>query len=211
MHMAPEIESRARQAATDPHSFRKLLNDLAPQNKAVGQRGESFQALLWLCRNQPRLVYSHWDFFGSMLESDNSFAVFNAVYIIAALIEAEANAKFDRVGAPFIGLLNHRTIMVSGHAALNLGKIAKARPDLEPQITQALLGAAAVDRDRERREIFMGYIIEAFQEYYHLARQPRKICEFVSAQLNCDNLKTRNLAREFLEKERKMSKAIRRM
>jgi hypothetical protein len=205
MNIAPEIENRARRAAIAPDIFRELLSDLAPQNRAAGQRGESFQALLWLCRNQPHLVYSHWDFFVSMLESDNSFAIFNAVYIIAALIKHDADGKFDRIAASFIGRLNHRTVMVSGHAALNLGRIAAARPDLEPQITQALLGAASAVPDRERQDIFKGYIIEAFTEYYHLARQPREIREFVRSQLNCANLKTSNLAREFFKDTRRRS------
>jgi hypothetical protein len=201
MNIPPEIENRARQAATDPNIFAELLRDLAPQNKAAGQRGESFQAVLWLCRSQPRLVYSHWDFFCSMLESDSSFAVFNAMYIIAALIEHDSNAKFDRIDDFFIGLLNHRTVMVSGHAALNLGKIAGARPDLEPKITRALLDAGSAGLDRERLDIMKGYIIEAFKEYFHLTRQSREIRRFVSAQLNCGNPKTRNRAGEFLNEK----------
>jgi hypothetical protein len=199
LNIPPEIISLARQAAIVPSSMEKLLKRLSPENKAADQRGESFQAVLWLCQNQPQLVYFYWDYFLSMLTSDNTFAIFNAVYIIASIIHIDLERKFDGIYDRFLNLLNHRTVMVAGHTALNLSKIVKARTDLEPKITASLLCIDSNSCDPERLEILKGYILEALKEYYPLAQRPQEILIFVGEQLNCNNVKTHNLALEFLK------------
>ena len=128
MAVPERITALAREALDKPQVMAELVAGLAPENQAGDRRADSFQAVLWLCNNHPELVFSYWDQWTTMLTGNNSFAIFNAIHIIAALAEFDREGRIDRLLPELIPLLNHRTMMVAANTALCIGKILKAKP-----------------------------------------------------------------------------------
>jgi len=98
----------------------------------------------------------------------------------------------------FSNIAGDRT-MVAGQAALNSGKIAKAKPNLQTKITNKLLNIDKTHRGKQT-DLLKAYAIDAFNEYFEEASDKKKILDFVRAQSESKSPKTRRVAKEFLKK-----------
>lgn len=88
--------------------------------------------------------------------------------------------------------------MVAGQTILNAGKIAKAKPNLQTQITNTLLKVDQIHQGKQT-ELMKAYAIEALNDYVDEIADKDKIIDFVKAQLASDSPKTRKAAKDFLE------------
>jgi sulfur relay (sulfurtransferase) DsrC/TusE family protein len=88
--------------------------------------------------------------------------------------------------------------MIASHLALNCGKIAKMKPEFEPQITTKLLKIDSTSHSTEHKELIKSYIIEAFYSYFHQSLLKREIINFIREQINSDSNKTRKIAKKIL-------------
>jgi hypothetical protein len=193
-----DVESRAHKALTDKAALTELLAGILSKKDEI--RSPSFKALLLISEEQPELLYPHWDYFAALLESNNTFLKYQAIYLIASLIKADTANKFERLFDTYYNLLDDKSIIPASHAALNSGKIAGAKPELQTRITDRLLRIDETHHEPDHKELIKSYVIEAFSEYFEAAEDKEMILEFVRKQLESSSPKTRKKAKEFLKK-----------
>jgi len=137
-------------------------------------------------------------FFADLIRRGNSFHKYIAIYIIARLTRADPENKFEKLFDTYYELLGDKSVIPPAHVAVNSGKIALAKPELQSEITDRLLD---IDNKVQRhKDLVKASAIEAFEAYFKKSRDQARIIEFVKAQLNCESPKTREKAKAFLKK-----------
>jgi hypothetical protein len=191
-----EPEAVAEMALKDEKVLQKLLDGVLSKKDVVRQN--SFQALNFLSEKHPEKLYGKWDFFANLINSGNAFHKYIAIYIIANLAKADAENKFEKIFDAYYGLLGDKSVIPPAHVAVNSGKIALAKPELQAEITNKLLD---IDNTVQRhKDLVKASAIEAFDAYFEKSKDQTRILEFVKAQLNCESPKTRKKAKAFLKK-----------
>jgi hypothetical protein len=189
-------EAVSEMALKDEKVLQELLNGVLSKKDVVRQN--SFQALNFLSEKYPERLYDRWDFFADLIRTGNSFHKYIAIYIIANLTKADAENKFEKIFDTYYGLLGDKSVIPPAHVAVNSGKIALAKPELQAEITNRLLDIdATVQR---HKDLVKASAIEAFEAYFEKSQDQARIIAFVKAQLNCESPKTREKAKAFLKK-----------
>jgi len=193
-------ESVAEKALKDEKVLQELLEGVLSKKDAVRQK--SFQALTFLSEKHPEGLYGEWDFFADLIHRGNAFHKYIAIYIIANLTKADSENKFEKIFDAYYGLLGDKSVIPPAHVAVNSGKIALAKPELQAEITNRLLDIdATVQR---HKDLVKASAIEAFEAYFEKSQDQARIIAFVKAQLNCESPKTREKAKAFLKKWNKV-------
>jgi len=195
-----DIEAIAERALENERVLLQLLQGISPNAKKTTIRNNSFNALMLLAERHPEVLCSRWDYFVELLKSDNSFSQYPAVHIIATLVEADEDDRFDAIFDSYYSLLDDESVMIAGHVAGVSGKIAKAKPKLQTRITKRLLNIDATHFEPGRKDLIKSYAIESFDAYFEEAENKEEIVEFVRRQLDCTSPKTRKIAKSFLRK-----------
>jgi hypothetical protein len=186
----------AEMALKDEKVLQELLDGVLSKSDKIRQN--SFQALNVLSEKHPERLYGKWDFFAAMIFTGNAFHKYIAIYIIANLTKADTENKFEKLFDTYYGLLGDKSVIPPAHVALNSGKIALAKPELQTEITNRLL---AIDSTvQKHKDLVKASAIEAFDAYFEQSEDKTRILEFAKAQLNCESPKTRKKAKEFIKK-----------
>ena len=189
-------ETLAQLALKDEKVLQEALDGVLSKKDVVRQN--SFQALNFLSEKHPEKLYDKWDFFANLIYKGNAFHKYMTIYIIANLTKADPENKFEKIFDAYYGLLSDESVIPAAHVAVNSGKIALAKPELQVEITNRLLD---IDNTVQRhKDLVKASAIEAFDAYFGKSKDQTRIIEFVKAQLNCESPKTRKMAKEFLEK-----------
>jgi hypothetical protein len=184
-----------KKATINEKPISELLESL--KSKDDTERYGSFEVLLRLSEEKPETLYPHWDFLAEMLDSKNAYWKLIAVRLIANLTVADSENKFERLFDKYYNLLND-SVIIAGHITVNSGKIARAKPKLQPEITNRLLN---IDKTNQKhKDLIKAGAIESFGEYFSESKDKEKIIEFVRRQLDGESSKTRKIAKEFLKK-----------
>lgn len=195
------VESIAQEALRHKKVLSELLEGVLSKKDVI--RFNSFKVLLLLSQENPGVIYPHWDFFQDMIDSDNSFHKYIAIYIIANLTSVDTKKKFEKMFDTFYHLLDDKSVIPPVHLAGNSGKIARAKPHLQAKITDKLLSIDTTHHRSERKDLIKGHIIETLDEYFEEAENKETIIEFARGQLNSKSPRTRKKAKEFLKKWQK--------
>jgi len=195
--MSETDAERAKKAIEDQELLTELLKGVLSKEDEI--RYPSFKVLLIISEEHPEALYPKWDFFANLINSDNSYKKLIALRLIANLTRVDTENKFEDLFDDYYSILDEEKTMTAGHLAGNSGKIAKAKPKLQLKITNKLLNIDNTHRGKQK-DLIKAYAIEAFDEYYDIAKNKDKIIEFVKKQLESDSPKTRMKAKEFLEK-----------
>ncbi len=163
-------------------------------------RFNSFKILLHVSEEQPQVLYPKWDYLADLLDSDNHYQRNISINLLANLAKVDTKNKFEKIFDKYFSNINGDRTMVAGQAALNSGKIAKAKPSLQKQITNRLLNIEKTHKGKQI-ELIKAYVIEAFNEYFTESSDKNKIVDFVKAQLKSKSPKTRKVAKEFLKRK----------
>ena len=163
-------------------------------------RSKSFKILLHVSEEQPKVLYPKWDYLADLLDSDNHYQRNISINLLANLAKIDTKNKFEKVFDKYFSNINGDRTMVAGQAALNSGKIAKAKPNLQTQITNRLLNIEKTHQGKQI-ELIKAYVIEAFNEYFEESLDKKKIVNFVKAQLMSKSPKTKKVAKEFLKRK----------
>ena len=191
------VESVAVEALEDKEVLSELLEGILSKKDVI--RFKSFKALLLISEEHPQALYPKWDFFEDLLDSDNNYLKYIAIYLIANLTRVDTENRFEQIFNEYYSILDDERTMTAAHLAANSGKIAKAKPKLRSKITNRLLNIDKAHRGKQE-ELIRGYAIEAFNEYFAEIKDKEKILEFVKKQLKSKSPRTRKKAREFLKK-----------
>ncbi len=191
------IASIAEKALADEKLLSELLDGLMLKNEAL--RYNCFKVILFISEEHGEALYPKWDFFVKLLDSDNTYWKMSGLQIIANLTRVDTDKKFDDICDKYYRLLADRGTVVAAHAAINSGKIASAKPDLQARITDKLLSIDNIYAGKQI-DLVKGYIIEAFAVYFEEAENKNRIIEFVRNQLNSGSPRTRKQAEQFINK-----------
>lgn len=178
--------------------FNQLLQGVVSNQDET--RFTSFMALMHIADERPDLLYPHWDHFARLIDSENAYSKYIASYLIARLTAVDTDHKFEKLFTKYYGMLDDERVLPAAHVAANSGRIARAKPALEPKITDELLGIEATKRKTQHKELIKSYAIEAFTEYFEQAGEKQRILDFVRKQVDSTSPRTRAKAKEFLKK-----------
>ncbi len=197
-----EWEAAARGLAKKASKNEKLLNQLLEGilSKDDKTRYTSFKALMHIADNHPELLYPYWGNFARLIDSENAYSRYMACYLVASLAFVDRDDRFEKLFDKYYGMLNDKSVVPAAHAAANSGKIAQAKPGLEPKITEKLLSIDATRHKPHHKELIKSYAIEAFGEYFGQAHERQTILDFVRKQVDSESPRTRKKAKEFLMK-----------
>src|SRR5512136_61233 len=195
-------ETMAQHALHNERALQDLLDGISPKTQKSIIRESSSKAILYLSERHPEVLLPHWAYFVKLLKSDNGFSKYVAVHVIANLVTAGDEGRFEKSFNIFYKLLDDESVMVASHVAGVSGQIARARPLLQHKITQRLLGITQTHFSAERQALIISYAIPALDEYFanSPAREQDRMLAFVQQQIDCASPKTRRLAKDFVKK-----------
>jgi len=165
-------------------------------------RSKSFKGLMRISEDQPELLYPKYDYLANLLDSDNHYQRNIAINLLANLALIDTENKFEKIFDKYFSNIDGNRTMVAGQAAINSGKIARAKPNLRTKITKRLLNLEKTHKGKHV-DLIIAYTIEAFEQYFKELSNKKEILVFVKTQLESKSPKTRKLAREFLKKNEK--------
>jgi hypothetical protein len=198
--MDPQL--MAQHAVGNKRALQDLLDGISPKTQKSIIRESSSKAVLYLSEQHPDVLLPHWAYFVKLLKSDNGFSKYVAVHVIANLVTAGDDGRFEKSFNIFYKLLDDESVMVASHVAGVSGQIARAKPQLQLKITQRLLGIAQTHFPAERQALIISYAIPSLDEYFadSPAREQDRVLAFVQQQIGCASPKTRKLAKDFVKK-----------
>jgi len=193
-------QQMADQALRSERGLNDLLNGISPKTQKSVIREGSSKAVLLLSEQHPEILLPHWAHFTKLLRSDNGFSKYVAIHVIANLVTAGDEGRFEKTFNTFYKLLDDESVMVASHVAGVSGQIAKAKPALQSKITHRLLDIDKTHFAADRRALIISYAMTSFDQYFADAdaRDQERILAFAHQQLECGSPKTRKLAKDFV-------------
>jgi hypothetical protein len=193
-------QQTADQALRSERGLNDLLNGISPKTQKSVIREGSSKAVLLLSEQHPEILLPHWAHFTKLLRSDNGFSKYVAIHVIANLVTAGDEGRFEKTFNTFYKLLDDESVMVASHVAGVSGQIAKAKPALQSKITRRLLDIDKTHFAADRQALIISYALPSFAQYFADAdaRDQARILAFAHQQLECGSPKTRKLAKDFV-------------
>lgn len=192
------VESMAKKAMKEEGILTELIDNLTTKNETV--RYNCSKTLNLLSEEHPEVLYSKWDFFVELLNSDHTYWKLSVIPLIANLTRIDTENKFERIFDDYYRLLDDKSMIPAAWIADNSGKIARAKPELQTRITEKLLSIDETHHHPERRDLIKAGAIESLDEYFGEVKDQKRILEFVKKQLSSKSPKTVKKATEFLKK-----------
>src|SRR3972149_8480234 len=88
-------EDIAQDAIDNPDLLPEILEGITSENSRV--KFKSAKTLSLISEKNPQKLYPHFDFFITLLDSDNNILKWNAQDIIANLTSVDTERKFDQI------------------------------------------------------------------------------------------------------------------
>ena len=192
------VKNAAKKALGDKRAISELLDGILSKKETI--RFNSFKVLLLLSEEHPKVLYPEWDFFADLLNTDNAYHKYIAIYILANLAVDDPKGRFEKIFNRYYSLLDDESVIPPAHVAANSPKIARAKPHLQTKITNRLLSVDKTHQRPERKDLIKGYIIEAFGQYFEEAENKKRMLDFAKVELNSRSPSTKKKAKEFLKK-----------
>ena len=193
-----DIEGMAARALADRELIPGLLDGLKTKNETY--RYNCHKVLMFISEENGEALYPAWDYFVEHLGSGNSYHKMSAALLIARLVKADTENKFEDIFDKYYGLLDDQSMVVAYYAASSSARIVRAKPHLRGRITGELLNIDGTHHPAGRKELIKTGVIEALDECMAGSDDRVKIVEFVRKQQDSESPKTRKAARAFLEK-----------
>lgn len=193
-------EELAAMAVNNPSFVSALISSLAAKDSS---KYACAKALSLLSASYPNLLYPHFDYFVSLLNSRYKILKWNAILILANLIPIDMERKFDAVFDEYYHHLWDGDLITAANIVGASGKIALARPDLRDKITSEILKVDIIPLPTtECREIARGKALLAFTEYSANLDENKFVNEFIQHCLQSRRAATRKKAEGLLKKVR---------
>jgi hypothetical protein len=192
------VEHMVSKSVNDPAYILTLLDGLSAKDSSKLRRAK---ALNLLSARSPNLLYSHFDFFGILLDSSHGILKWNAIFILSNLTAIDSKHKFDAFFDRYYQHLWDGDLITVANIIGASGKIADARPDLRDRITSELLKVDVIPLPtKECREIARGKALLAFSEYSANLVKNKSVNEFIQRSLQSSRPATRKKAERLLKK-----------
>jgi hypothetical protein len=178
------------------------LQALSPDNTNEASRTRAFKSLMTLAKKDPGRLLPHWVDLDRLLRSGRAFSKFPAIHLLAALVPADRQGRFEKSFPAFFALLEDEAVSVASHVARLAGEIAAAKPALEPRITRRLL---AIDRSGarpDRKDLIKAYALEGLERTFESSSNKKAILAFAEGMQTAKSPRARKAAREFLARHK---------
>jgi hypothetical protein len=139
--------SAVERALADSAVLSELLEGIQSNEDPI--RYNSFNVILLISEKNPVILYPHWQLFEKMLGSDNSYFRLIAIKTISNLARIDTEKCFEPLFDNYFKELGGNKTMTAAHVASNAGKIAHAKPALQPIITNTLLRIDEIHRGKQ--------------------------------------------------------------
>ena len=193
-----DIESVAKIALEDEKVLSELLKGLVSKKETF--RYNCSKTLTLLSEKYSDLIYPKWDSIVKLLSSENTYHKISAIIIIANIVDADTENKFENIFDEYFNLLDDKSMITATYIARNSWKIAKSKPKLQARVTNRLLDIDITHHNPERKDLIKGYAIESFEKFIGEVEDKKNIIEFVKKQLESKSSRTKKEAKKFLKK-----------
>jgi hypothetical protein len=190
------VEEAASKAVKDGQKLWELLEGIISKKDEI--RFNSYQVFLNSSEHYPETLCPQWDYLADLLKSDNQYSRYIAINLLANLVKVDKENKFEACFDRYFDNIAGEKTMVAVQATLNAGKIAKAKPNLQAEITNTLLNVDQIHQGKQT-EFMKAYAIAALNDYFDEIADKEEIFDFVKTQLASDNPKTGKAAKDFSE------------
>lgn len=188
----------AKQAIGNPKLIPELISGISAET--AGVRFKSAKILRAISEQNPNVLYSKMEFFIGLLEHDNNIIKWNAQDVIANLTTVDKKNNFDKIFKKYYKGLYDESMVTAAHVVDNSGKIAVAKPKLQPKITTELLKIDHTLHSTECKNILKGKAILSFSKYYDQLKKKNHVLNFIKKQLKNRRPATKKKAEKFLKK-----------
>lgn len=178
-----------------------VLDGATSSNKRV--KNAAAKTLKIISAKEPQMLYPKFDFFVDLIKGEDTILKWIAIDVIGNLSYVDTENKIDKkILKKFYKLLSDEVMITSGHSIDNLWKIALNKPRYQKEITAHLLEVDSIERNEECRRILAGKVILAFTQYFDLIddKNKEKILSYAKGHLNSSRHATKNKAKTFLQK-----------
>ena len=193
-----DIERMAEKALQNGELITELLDGLEVKDETY--RYNCYRVLFRITESHGSVLYGQWDYFVGLLHSDNSYRKMSGIQLLANLVRVDTENRFEQILDSYYDLLNDKSMIVAIYVANTSGKIVKAKPRLEPVITDKLLNIGRTYHSEDRKQLIKAGVIEAFDQYFPESVHKERILDFVRKSGNSSSPKTRKLVQNFLAK-----------
>ena len=193
-----DIESVTQKILADEVLLSEILEGLVSKHETF--RYNCHKVLMQLTEKNGELLYHYWDYLVELLDSQNSYRKMSAIHLISNLVKVDTEDRFEQIFDKYYSLLDDKSVIVAIYAAACSGRIVKAKPQLESQITSKLLNIDNTHHNEGRMMLVKTGAIQAFDEYFAFSTDKERILDFARASQYGSSPKTIKLAQDFLEK-----------
>lgn len=194
-------EDIAENAIKNLDYLSKIFRGISSENPRV--KFNSAKILRIISGKDPQKLYSKFDFFVNLLDSENNIIKWNAIDVIADLTTVDSQKRFDEIFRKYYDLLSDESMITAGHVIDNSGKIARAKPYLQNRITKELLRVEKIQyKTSECRNILIGKVILSFNQYINHVDNKTEMISLAERQQNNSRRATRAKAEKFLNAHR---------
>lgn len=191
-------KSMARNIVKNKKLLSEVINGITSDKPQI--KYKSGKTLMILSEENPKLLYSKWDHFVTLLDSENTFMKSIGITILSNLTRVDTKNKFDKLFNNFYKLLDCESMITAANLVGHSGTIAKAKPKLQNKITNKLLSIDETHHSSECKNIIKGKAILSLGQYFEEAKNKKKIIEFVKKELKNTRPATRKKAEKFLNR-----------
>jgi hypothetical protein len=141
--------------------------------------------LVDLSANCPNQIYPHFAVFSRLLESNYRILTWNAATVLANLCFVDVDKKFDALFDQYFSLLRSEYMVTVVNIVSNSSKIALAKPNLIPRITQELLRVDEISTTphltEECKLVIAEKTIESFGKFFNFMNhsEQEKVISFL--------------------------------
>lgn len=191
-----ELKRLAKSAIDNKKALEETLKGLI--SKDEDYRYSCSQVLHQISQSQPSVLYPQWDYFIELLKSDNAYHRCSAINILANLTSIDSENRFEDIFDTYFDILDDQKLIPARYVALNAGRIAKAKPNLQKNIIDRLMD---IDKTHQKqKDLIKADIIESFGTFYEDIQDKERVLTFVKEQLESSSPKTKKATQSFLGK-----------
>lgn len=190
-------ERVAELAVKNKSVLKQVLEGAKSENKRI--KNASAKCLREVSRNNPKKLYTEFNYFVELIDGDDTILKWNAIEIVSNLTEIDKENKFNtKVLNKYIALLSDESIVTAANTITALGRVGLYKPRLRKKITDALIKVDTLPHSTECRNILAGHAFLTFEKYVDEVRDKTEIKFFAQKHLKNKRNATRMKAEKFL-------------
>jgi len=153
-----------------------------------------------LSEEKPSALYPEFDFFVSLLDSDNQILLWTAIRIIGNLSAVDGKQHIDKLIPRLIKFLNTGKMITAANTIQALTVIAQNRPEYRDKILKAILKVERYTYDTfECRNVAIGHVLKSLVLFKFEIKNKKTIVDFIQRQTQNPRPATRKKAEALLK------------